>query len=284
MNLHYLDDGSIKLDQHRYIKEILHELRMENAKPDAIPARLHGKEEKEVSPSLEEGVPFRMGLGKLHHAVRQTRPDIAYAVSAVSSGQQHPTKRHWVALKKVYRYLAGTPDRGLLFHGGCEPVIGAWCDADFGSDAVDSKSRTGYIITIGGTPVDWYSKKQDIVALSTAEAEYVAMSKVGQAVIFVRDLVEFMTGVPVAGPTEVRADNQAALAIVEKPSTVHGRSKHIRVRYHFIRDLVNRGTVKYTWTSSETNLADVLTKPLEDCLREMYWTTNGDRRSGWDSH
>ena len=88
------------------------------------------------------------------------------------------------------------------------------------------------------------------------------MSKVGQAVIFVRDLVEFMTGVPVAGPTEVRADNRAALAIVEKPSTVHGRSKHIRVRYHFIRDLVNRGTVKYTWTSSETNLADVLTKPL----------------------
>ena len=274
MNLHYLDDGSIKLDQHRYIKEILHELRMENAKPDAIPARLHGKEEKEVSPSLEEGVPFRMGLGKLHHAVRQTRPDIAYAVSAVSSGQQHPTKRHWVALKKVYRYLAGTPDRGLLFHSGCEPVIGAWCDADFGSDAVDSKSRTGYIITIGGTPVDWYSKKQDIVALSTAEAEYVAMSKVGQAVIFVRDLVEFMTGVPVAGPTEVRADNQAALAIVEKPSTVHGRSKHIRVRYHFIRDLVNRGTVKYTCTSSETNLADVLTKPLgriafERCIGQL---------------
>ena len=94
-----------------------------------------------------------MGLGKLHHAVRQTRPDIAYAVSAVSSGKQHPTKRHWVALKKVYRYLTGTPDRGLLFHSGCEPVIGAWCDADFGSDAVDSKSRTGYIITIGGTPV-----------------------------------------------------------------------------------------------------------------------------------
>ena len=100
------------------------------------------------------------------------------------------------------------------------------------------------------------------------------MSKVGQAVIFVRDLVEFMTGVPVAGPTEVREDNQAALAIVEKPSTVHGRSKHIRVRYHFIRDLVNRGTVKYTWTSSETNLADVLTKPLgriafERCIGQL---------------
>ena len=72
------------------------------------------------------------------------------------------------------------------------------------------------------------------------------MSKVGQAVIFVRDLVEFMTGVSVAGPMEVRADNQAALAMVEKPSTVHSRSKHIRVRYHFIRDLVNRETVKYT--------------------------------------
>ena len=119
----------------------------------------------------------------------------------------------------------------------------------------------------------WYSNKHDIVALSTAEAEYVAMSKVGQAVIFVRDLVEFMTGVPVAGPTEVRADNQAALAIVE-PSTVHGRSKHIRVRYHFIRDLVNRGAVKDTWTSSETNLADVLTKPVgriafERCIGQL---------------
>ena len=129
----------------------------------------------------EGGVAFTGGRSSIQNgswqtpSCRQTRPDIAYAVSAVSSGQQHPTKRHWVALKKVYRYLAGTPDRGLLFHGGCEPVIGAWCDADFGSDAVDSKSRTGYIITIGGTPVDWFSKKQDIVALSTAEAEYVAI-------------------------------------------------------------------------------------------------------------
>ena len=101
------------------------------------------------------------------------------------------------------------------------------------------------------------------------------MSKVGQAFIFVRDLVEFMTGVPVAGPTEVRADNQAALAIVEKPSTVRGGSKHIRVCYHFIRDLVNRGTVKYTWTSSETNLADVLTKPLGRIRRTTYKGSKG---------
>ena len=107
------------------------------------------------------------------------------------------------------------------------------------------------------------------------------MSKVGQAVIFVRDLVEFMTGVPVAGPTEVRADNQAALAIVEKPSTVHGRSKHIRVRYHFIRDLVNRVHVDFFGDESSRRLDEA---PGKNCLRKMYWTTNGNRRSGRDSH
>ena len=108
------------------------------------------------------------GSWPIQHAVRQTRPHIANAVSAVSSCQQHPTKRHWIALKKVYRYLAGTPDRGLLFHGGCEPVSGAWCDADCGTDAVDSKSRTGYIITIGGTAVDWLGTRRSRILSPSA--------------------------------------------------------------------------------------------------------------------
>ena len=225
MNLRYLEDGSIKLDQERYLREILHDLNMQSAKPDCVPARLIGKEEKEVSPPVGPEVPFRTGLGKLHHAVRQTRPDIAFAVSAVSRAQQNPTKRDWTALKKIYRYLGGTLTRGLLFHGGCDLTVEAWCDADHAADRSDSKSRTGYVITVGGTPVDWHSKKQEIVALSTAEAEYISMAKVAQAILFVRDVLEFMTRDVIEKPIIVKADNQAAVCIVEKPSTVHGRSK-----------------------------------------------------------
>ena len=231
---------------------------MQSAKPDCVPARLIGKEEKEVSPPVDPEVPFRTGLGKLHHAVRQTRVDIAFAVSAVSRAQQNPTKRDWTALKKIYRYLGGTWTRGLLFYGGCDLTVEAWRDADHAA----RKSRTGYVITVGGTPVDWHSKKQEIVALSTADAEYISMAKVAQAIHFVRDVLEFMTKDVIEKPIIVKADSQAALCIVENPSTVHGRSKHIRVRYHFVRDLVAEKVIKFEWTSSETNAADVFTKSL----------------------
>ena len=142
MNLRYLEDGSIKLDQERYLREILHDLNMKSAKPDCVPARLIGKEEKAVSPPVGSEVPFRTGLGNLHHAVRQTR-HIAFAVSAVSRAQQNPTKRDWTALKKIYRYLRGTLTRGSLFHGGCDLTVEAWCDTDHAADRSNSKSRTG---------------------------------------------------------------------------------------------------------------------------------------------
>ena len=100
------------------------------------------------------------------------------------------------------------------------------------------------------------------VALSITEAEYISMANVAQAILFVRDVLEFKTRSVIEKPTIVKADNQAALCIVEKPSTVHGRSKHIRVRYHFVRDLVAEKFIKFEWTSSETNAADVFTKPL----------------------
>ena len=110
--------------------------------------------------------------------------------------------------------------------------------------------------------MDWHSKKQEIVALSTAEAKYISMAKVAQAILFVTDVLEFMTSKVIEKPIMVKADNQAALCIVEKPSTVHGRSKHIRVRYHYVPDLVAEKVIKFEWTSSETNAADVFTKPL----------------------
>lgn len=262
MNLTYYKDGSINLNQERYILECIHEMKMQNAKPDAIPARVNGKEEKDESPYLDEDVPFRAGIGKLHHMIKETRPDIMYAVSVIASKQNNPTRRDWIALKKIYKYLIATSNRGLLFRGGCNLSIKAWCDADFAGDREDRKSRSGYIVTVGGTPVDWYSKKQDVVALSTAEAEYIAMSKVGQAVLFVSYLVEFMTRTKIENPIKIYADNQAAIAIVEKPSTVHGRSKHIPIKYHFIRQLVDNESICFEWTSSEKNLADALTKPL----------------------
>ena len=161
-----------------------------------------------------------------------SRPDIAFAVGSLARHSAKPGKSHWTAVKRVLRYLSGTINQGIIFRRSESASIVGYSDADWAGDRQDRKSTSGYLFQIAGGPISWRSKKQDTVALSTAEAEYVALSFASQETIWLRRLTSELNSPP-DGPTTILEDNQSAIAMARNPQ-FHGRAKHIDIRHHFI--------------------------------------------------
>jgi len=165
-------------------------------------------------------------------------------------------------VKCVLRYLKGTRNYKLTY-GGLDHLLNdelsIYCDADWASEG-DRKSISGYVITIVGGTVAWSSKKQSTVGLSTGEAEYIAATHVAKQVLWHRSLLHELN-FPLPNTSTILSDNQAALAIARHPE-FHARTKHINIAYHFLRDLVENGTIDMIYISTECNLADLFTKGL----------------------
>ena len=176
-----------------------------------------------------------------------------------------------IAAKRVLRYLRGTTTLGLTYSGGDKTLdtneqlpisIDAWTDADWGGDLTDRKSTTGYVIKISNCPVSWTTKKQPTVALSTAEAEYMAISAGIQESLSIQQLLYEILGASIINSAcNIYTDNQTAISI-SKDDVNHQRTKHIDIRHHFIRDHVRNGNMKLTWVPTAQQTADILTKPL----------------------
>jgi hypothetical protein len=189
-----------------------------------------------------------------------TRVDVAFALSQVSRFSANPGATHWEAVKRVIRYLNGTKGWSLTFQGDKSLTLQAYSDADFNTCPDTSKSNSGQVFLLAGAAVEWKSKKQPIVAQSTTEAEYVAMADATRNIMWLRELMEEL-GEPQEGPTVLKCDNMSAIALANDP-VHHERTKHIRRRFHFIRDAIQEGTVKLEFCPTEDMLADGLTKPL----------------------
>jgi len=214
--------------------------------------------------------PYREALGCLLYISRRTRPDICFAVSLLCRVAHDPAIHHWTAVKRLLRYLRGTAEYGLYIgpsqRGPAQRVapsqhddiLEAFVDADWAGEKVSRKSTTGFIVKLYGSCVAWRSVKQSIVALSTAEAEYVAMSDCVRALARARNLLmQIGITVPVA---QVWEDNQPAITWAD-----HGggmRSKHIDVRYHYVRDEVLNNRIRITYCPTHKMQADALTKPV----------------------
>ena len=222
MNLTYLNDGSIILHQQTYIEKLFREFHMDKCKPLSTPA-VPLSEGKEERTELPKNVPFRQAVGGLLFLSSKARPDIAYAVSMVAASQQNPPMEDWIRVKRIFRDLKATPSAGIKFNGGASLSLVAFCDADFAGDPMDRRSRSGYVVLMAGAPIDWLSKKQGLVALSTAEAEYIAMSQVSQEITYVKQLYRFVVGEETQTPINIFGDNIAAINIVDKPSKTHNR-------------------------------------------------------------
>ena len=203
---------------------------------------------------------YQSAVGSLLYLATATRPDISLAVGKAAQFNANPTTAHWTLVKRILRYVGGTADLGLLYTPGGNQELVGYSDSDFAGDINDRKSTSAYTFIKSGALISWRSKKQTVVAQSTAEAEYVALAAAAQEAIWLRRLLEDF-GLEQRRPTVLHEDNQAAIAISTNPVN-HSRVKHIDTKYHFIRDQVEHGTILLQYCPTEQMVADILTKPL----------------------
>ena len=258
-------DGMIEMKQSRYIEKILEKFGMDSCKPKATPAIVGLDKFIDMeSPALEDPNLYRQIVGSLIYTMTGTRPDLCHIVTRLSQYMSKPTVATLNAAKHVLRYLKKTSSFSLKFKRVDHPLeLIGFSDSDWGGSVSDRKSISGYGFQLckTGPLVSWKSKKQQTVALSTCEAEYTALAETIQEGKFLKQLCVDLGIIEVSKSIVVNADNQGAIKLAKNPA-FHKRSKHIDVKYHFIRSEVQQGTVSIRYIASEDNLADIFTKPV----------------------
>lgn len=202
---------------------------------------------------------FKQVVGCLMY-LTATRPDLMYSVSLVSRFMSKPTELHLQAAKRILRYLKGTVDFGIMYKRESSDLI-AYTDSDYAGDLNDRKSTSGYVFLLSSGAVSWLSKKQPIVTLSTTEAEFVAAAGCASQAVWMRRITGKL-GCVHDKATVIYCDNSSTIKL-SKNSVMHGRSKHIDVRFHFLRELVQDGTIKLVHCGTKEQIADLMTKPLQ---------------------
>ena len=205
--------------------------------------------------------PMREAVGNLLWVSGMTRPDIVNAVRAVARQTHNPSSRYWEAVVKIIAYLKRTKEPGLLFLIGGDFVLSVYVDADYASQSNWRRSVSGVVVMLGGTVISASSSTQHCVTLSTSEAEYVAITQGARMILFTKAVLEFLQPQISGRTVDVFEDNQGAIALAENPMSA-GRTKHIDVRYHFIRELVEKKVLRMVYCKTEEQPADELTEPL----------------------
>ena len=253
---------TLHLCQSKYIRKILVSQQMHTCNPSNTPADPHVRLERSSSDyeaSQAEKRKYQSAVGCLMYAMLGTRPDISYAVSRVSQYSTNPNSTHWTAVKRIFRYLAGTQHRGLYY--GTQGVGRGYTDADWGG-GVDRKSIGGYAFTLNGAAITWNSKKQATVALSSTEAEYMALTQAVKESIWLQALLlDLGARSHLDELRNIYVDNQGAIALA-KNAEYHARTKHIDIQYHFIRQHIESGKVILTYSGTSEMTADIFTKAL----------------------
>ena len=204
--------------------------------------------------------PYRALIGSLMYLAVGTRPDISYAVGRLSSFLDYYRPEHWEAAIRVVRYLKGTRLLRLTI-GGPNPIeLRGFSDSDYANCIDTSRSVGGYVFTLGSGVLSWSLRKQRTVADSSCYAEYIALHEASHEAVFLRQLLESLHILPTSA-TPLFCDNEAA-SILAGDHVWHSRVKHIRVKYHYVRELVEDDEISISRIRLADNLADILTKPL----------------------
>ncbi|GAB2285911.1 hypothetical protein Dimus_039730 [Dionaea muscipula] len=254
----------IRLHQTSYLEKVCIKFDMLNCKPVHIPLAAHFILSKAQSPKNEsekikmESVPYLNAIGSVMYAMVSTRPDLSFSISLLSRFMSNPGCEHWTALKWLLRYLNSSVNIGLQFGKWTDSFdLVAYVDSDFAGDRDCRKSTTSYYVTLAGNCISWKSQLQPLVALSSTEAEYIAMTDVFKEAIWLQGLLTEIK--MLNGPCNVFSDSQSALHLCKNP-VHHERTKHVDVKYHFVRDTVAAGTLKIQKIPTEDNPADMGTK------------------------
>jgi hypothetical protein len=249
----------IYLSQRKYALDLLKETRMMDCQPAATPIEQNHKIQADCGKPVDKRR-FQRLVGRLIY-LSHTRPDIAYAVSVVSRYMHDPRIGHMNAISRILRYLKGCPGKGILFSNHGHLNVEGFTDADWAGSIDDRKSTSGYCVFVGGNIVSWRSKKQNVVARSTAEAEFRSMAQGICELMWVRILLselQLFKGVPL----RLYCDNQAAINLVNNP-VHHDRTKHVGIDRHFIKDNLDTSVLQVVYIKSSSQLADILTKGVD---------------------
>jgi len=248
----------------QYVRGLLERFGMSDSRPAATPEA--GKDES--SEALDETLLNRADTqlyqqitGALLFASTTVRLDLAHAVNMLARRMSVPRVCDMKAARRVLRYLRGTIALGLLFRYAPDPLrpnLSAFADADWAGDEVGRRSTSGYVVLYNGAPIAWHSGLQSIVALSTCESEYIALAECAREISYLRTVLAFLRREE-SNPTTIFEDNQGTIHLVENP-VHHKRSKHIEVRFHYIRLAQQTGIVKVTKVHTDDNRADIFTK------------------------
>jgi hypothetical protein len=264
--------GTLFIHQSRYLDDLLKKTGMSAANPAPTPALQNCKLTKLMCPNTtldyqsvkdsEKKLKYRSVVSSLLWLL-QTRPDIAHAVGAVSRFVSNPGPSHYLALKRILRYLKGTSDFGMFYRRSNihpQKFLAAYSDSDWAQNADDRRSTSGYVVMLNGNVISCKSKAQSCVALSSCEAETVAICLCAQELVFLRSVLQEL-GYSQTEPTVLFCDNTGAIAFT-KDGANHSKMKHISLRQHYVRDLVSDEQVKPVYVPTDLNLADIFTKAL----------------------
>ena len=258
----------IVLSQRKYVLDLLAEVGLLDCKPADTPIMLSHKlgEYPYQKPTDKER--YQRLVGKLIY-LSHTRPDIAYSVSVVIRFMHSPSNRHMEAVMRILRYLKGSPGKGLLFSKNGHLNIDGYTDADWAGDATNRKSTSGYFTFVGGNLVTWRSKRQKVVALSSAEAEFRGMARGMCELLWLKRLMADI-GFSPRSEMNLFCDNKAAIDISHNP-VQHDRTKHVEVDRHFIKQNLEEKIIRLPFVRSEDQLADILTKavPTKDFYNSL---------------
>lgn len=268
---------ALTISQTSYIEETLDKFNLTNAKPAGLPVSdrntliAASPNERHADQLL-----YQQAIGRLMWISNSTRFDISYVVGQLSQHCNKPAIRHWNGVTQVFRYLSGTRNLKLWLGGESQDEapksrnacysykLHGFSDADYAGDQTDRKSVTGHIYLLNKGPVSWSSTKQKCVATSTTEAEYIALSEASKQGQWLRALIKELRRTNLLEDNQavpMHSDNQACIAISQDP-TGHRRTKHIDIRYHYIRELIAYGKATVTYLATQDMIADILTKPL----------------------
>lgn len=262
------DKSEITLRQTTYLKKVLERFHLQDCKPVSTPMEpgignlLLPSEEQADKETIKW---YQSIVGSLMWPAIHTRPDLAYSVGVLSRYCSNPGKLHCNLLQRVLRYVAGTLNLGLVFRKDSEDDIVGYSDSDY-AGLIDGRKSTGaYVFMFAGGPISHSSKLQPTVSLSSCEAEYMALVETAKEAVWCARFLAELGYRKGESPVLLRADNQGSISLSKNPE-FHKRTKHIEIKWHWIREVVESGRIKIEYISTKSMIADGLTKPLNGQL------------------
>jgi hypothetical protein len=267
LQIEYLNNDTVRIHQKKYIDKVIKTFKLQDTKNTDIPLQPNQKLTKELLTeddelrNLIDSEKYRQAIGSLIYLMVSTRPDISYTVSVLSRFMQEPRELHWRCVKRLLRYIKTTKDYCLIYtkNKTSKYELVGYSDADYAGSIDDRKSTSGYVFKLNNCIITWNSAKQKTVSLSTTEAEYIALTTAIKEALWLNQLLKELN----RGLKEIKimCDNKSTICLSKNPE-FHSRSKHIDIKYHFIKEKINDKTINIEFVSTDDMIADILTKAV----------------------